>query len=25
MYYGLKKLRQLFEQWNIKLEALRYE
>ncbi len=25
MYYGLKKLRQLFEQWNIELEALRYE
>jgi RNA polymerase sigma-70 factor (ECF subfamily) len=25
LYYGLKKLRQLFEQWNIELEALRYE
>ena len=25
LYYGLKKLRTLFEQWNIKLEALRYE
>ena len=25
MYYGLKKLRTLFEQWNIELEALRYE
>jgi len=25
LYYGLKKLRTLFEQWNIELEALRYE
>ncbi|MGD8426109.1 MAG: sigma-70 family RNA polymerase sigma factor [Balneolaceae bacterium] len=25
LYYGLKKLRQLFEQWNIELEALRHE
>lgn len=25
LYYGLKKLRKLFEQWNIELEALRYE
>ena len=25
MYYGLNKLRTLFEQWNIELEALRHE
>lgn len=25
LYYGLKKLRTLFEQWNIESEALRYE
>lgn len=25
MYYGLTKLRTLFDQWNIELEALRYE
>lgn len=25
LYYGLRKLRQLFNQWNIELEALRYE
>jgi RNA polymerase sigma-70 factor (ECF subfamily) len=25
LYYGLKKLRTLFDQWNIELEALRYE
>lgn len=25
MYYGLNKLRQLFEQWNIELEALHHE
>lgn len=25
LYYGLNKLRTLFEQWNIKLENLRYE
>ena len=25
LYYGLTKLRTLFDQWNIELEALRYE
>lgn len=25
MYYGLKTLRKLFEQWNLELEALQYE
>lgn len=25
MYYGLKKLRDIFEQWNINIEALNYE
>ncbi len=25
LYYGLKTLRKLFEQWNIELEALHYE
>lgn len=25
LYYGLKKLRKLFDQWNIELESLHYE
>jgi len=25
MYYGLKKLRQIFKQWNLEMEALYYE